>query len=722
MRKTNRKKRLLAILVLVILVLGLGYALLSQDLTINGITKVKGNNWDIHFDNVVVNSSSVVLADNDSAATIDFNDDTLVNYTVTLNQPGDFYEFTVDAVNAGTVDGMIGGVISKINGTEISSTNPIPSYLNYSVRYADAVTIAANQLLSVGETETYKVRVEFKREIENDELPSTNQTITFSFGVTYIQADNNAFEKPIGPTIQAVEYDYDEEWDYYDYYGVDTRAFRSNTYRDKIKTITLADQISPPENVVESWDIGVNQNGDVMAYVTTNTTDNTMYDLYIQGDGALNANPNSGGLFSYLKGVDAINNLDILNISKVTNMISMFDGVGYNSQVFTLDLGNHFDTSNVTNMRYIFCNTGHNSTVFTLNLGDSFDTSNVVDMEGMFEGTGYSSTVFTLNLGDRFDTSKVTNMNYLFYNTGYSNQNFTLNLGDKFDTSKVTKMFDMFYSTGHDSLIFTLDLGDKFDTSNVIDMGHMFSETGYSNPNFTLILGDSFNTSKVTRMDEMFYGTGYNSLVFKLDLGDSFDTSKVTDMNWMFRSTGYSSLVFTLDLGDKFDTSKVTRMDEMFEDVGYNSPVFTLNLGNIFNTSKVTRMRAMFHNAGYNSTVFTLDLGDNFNTSNVTIMTRMFENTGYRSTIFTLDLGDKFDTTKATDLYAFFMRTGYANANLELDLSKFVFDNIGNYSLMFDGFRETNKIWVKNAADQTWVINHKGTADLSTANVLIKGT
>ena len=195
MQKNHKKKNnMFLILFIMILGLGLGYALLSQDLTINGITKVKGNNWSIHFDNVQISSGSVTLSTGDSAAEIDSNDDTLVEYTVTLNQPGDFYEFTVDVVNDGTVDGMIGEVISKLNGTVISTTNPLPTYLDYTVTYNDGLAITSNQLLEAGHTEIYKVRVEFKKDIDNIELPTSEQMNTFSFGVKYVQRDNTAIQ------------------------------------------------------------------------------------------------------------------------------------------------------------------------------------------------------------------------------------------------------------------------------------------------------------------------------------------------------------------------------------------------------------------------------------------------------------------------------------------------------------------------------------------------
>lgn len=47
----------------------------------------------------------------------------------------------------------------------------------------------------------------------------------------------------------------------------DKTAFRSDTYRSKIKTITLNNKIDPPANVIASWDIGEAQNGNVMAYI-----------------------------------------------------------------------------------------------------------------------------------------------------------------------------------------------------------------------------------------------------------------------------------------------------------------------------------------------------------------------------------------------------------------------------------------------------------------------
>ena len=179
-----RQRYLYAVLIIILLTLSLGYALLTTNLNIVGTTVVKDNKWDIYFDNVQVSSGSVTA----STPAID-TAKTTVSYSVTLNLPGDYLEFTVDAKNAGTIDGMISAVSSKLNGTEITT---LPNYLEYSVTYSDGIAIQNNHLLEAGKSETYKVRVGYKKDISATDLPSTEQTLNLTFSVTYVQADENA--------------------------------------------------------------------------------------------------------------------------------------------------------------------------------------------------------------------------------------------------------------------------------------------------------------------------------------------------------------------------------------------------------------------------------------------------------------------------------------------------------------------------------------------------
>ena len=190
--KKNIKKITTYFIIISLLLIGIIYAILQANLQINGIAKIKSNTWDIHFDNIQVNENSVSIGTGDSPATIDPENNCKVDFSVTLSLPGDFYEFTVDAVNAGTIDAMIGTLTKtiKVNNTVVSE---VPNYLNYSVTYSDGLEIIENHKLSAGKTEIYLVRLEYRTDIE--ELPEAT-TIETSLEPQYIQADSGAIQPP----------------------------------------------------------------------------------------------------------------------------------------------------------------------------------------------------------------------------------------------------------------------------------------------------------------------------------------------------------------------------------------------------------------------------------------------------------------------------------------------------------------------------------------------
>ncbi len=191
-KRNNKKNYALLVLLLLLTGLGIGYAILSTNLNITGSSSIKDAQWDIHFNNLNVSGGSVATTGTDSAATIDTATKTRVDYTITLNKPGDYYEFTVDVVNGGSIDAMVATVSSKLDNVEIET---LPSYLNYSVSYLDGKKIAANHLLAAGATETYKVRVEYKKDISAVDLPATDTTLSFTFAVSYVQASDLAVNR-----------------------------------------------------------------------------------------------------------------------------------------------------------------------------------------------------------------------------------------------------------------------------------------------------------------------------------------------------------------------------------------------------------------------------------------------------------------------------------------------------------------------------------------------
>ena len=183
MKKLDKKKQMyITIVFIVALVIGVGYALLNSTLNITGNTKIKENSWDVHFENFAPKSGSVTA----TSAGINTGG-TAVNYTVTLSKPGDFYEFEVDVVNKGSIDAMI----NTISNTGL--TNAQKKYMTYSVAYSDGTEIAEKQKLEATTgKETIKVKVEYKKDITASDLPSTEQTISLTFSVNYVQADGSA--------------------------------------------------------------------------------------------------------------------------------------------------------------------------------------------------------------------------------------------------------------------------------------------------------------------------------------------------------------------------------------------------------------------------------------------------------------------------------------------------------------------------------------------------
>ena len=555
MRRRNNEKNKFIVLILMLFVLavGIGYAVLTEKLTINNTISYDSMKWDVGFTATEDGFEPMVdkyieIIESEFGMTLeelgmskeelknDFNGDR-INAISTSSISPDKKSITVNCnlemsskpqtcwvkatiSNASTFNISISDLQINYDDTYIYDTGMI--WLNHELFgiISEPVEVVKGQTLDVGEIADILIIIDTK-ELTEDILPTNDLSIPVTISLDFEEAEVS-ISKLAMLTIRKDDF-----------------AFWSDEYREKIKNITFEDKINVPDEAFESWDISLGQTGKVMSYVVPNQNDSSYYDLYIQSDTQLYANFNMQYWFENFTNIDSINGLDLLKTSYTNDMHGMFASTGYNSTIFTLDVSN-------------------------------FDTSNVTDMSFMFDRTGYNSTIFALDVSN-FDTSKVTSMYRMLALTGVSNPNFTLDVSN-FDTSNVTNMGGMFVRVGEANKFFTLDVSN-FDTSNVTNMGSMFSSVGYNNPNFTLDVSN-FDTSNVTNMSYMFSETGYNSKTFTLDLSN-FDTSKVTNMSWMFRNTGFNSERLTLNL-NSFDTSKVTSMLGMFESTGYNSIFNTL--------------------------------------------------------------------------------------------------------------------------------------------------
>ena len=124
-QRFRRKKQITYLLLLALMFsMSLGYAVLNTSLNISGISSLANAKWDIHFDNIVVKEGSVTPTVEPT-----ITNDTTVAFSVTLENPGDYYEFNIDVVNAGTINAMIDEVsISPV------LTDTQQKYLDYMMK------------------------------------------------------------------------------------------------------------------------------------------------------------------------------------------------------------------------------------------------------------------------------------------------------------------------------------------------------------------------------------------------------------------------------------------------------------------------------------------------------------------------------------------------------------------------------------------------------------
>ena len=177
-------KKYLFVIVLILSFITVGYANMSTSINVVGSSVINNPKWDIHFDNL-----RVIDGSNNGSSSIS-NDNNVVNYDLYFTIPGDTYEFLVDVVNSGTIDGMIDSTISKLNGELITV---LPSYLDYSVTYSDGEEILPNQVLFANEYKTIRVRVSYERDITVDDIPDSIEKFRLSYSMKYIQFEKYIF-------------------------------------------------------------------------------------------------------------------------------------------------------------------------------------------------------------------------------------------------------------------------------------------------------------------------------------------------------------------------------------------------------------------------------------------------------------------------------------------------------------------------------------------------
>ena len=168
----------LCLILVCVFTLSTAYAALNAVLTIQGSAQVSSADWDIHLANPKVTNGS---------ATTDvpqIKTNSTMDFTTTLNMPGDFYEFTVDVVNSGSIDAMIENVVKN---PELTTEQA--KYLKYEITYQNGESITTKQLLAKETTMPVKVRVEYRKDLVASDLPTGQVVLDLSLTLEYTQSD-----------------------------------------------------------------------------------------------------------------------------------------------------------------------------------------------------------------------------------------------------------------------------------------------------------------------------------------------------------------------------------------------------------------------------------------------------------------------------------------------------------------------------------------------------
>ena len=180
MRTRQKQRIIIGTLCAVIVGLAVGYAVLSQTLTINGTGGI-ASDFNILFTDIQEGTMN-------GATTINkqITDSTTATFTIDLKKPGDSGEYLITVENRGTIDAMVESIsgIDEANSTE-------PTDITFSIS-----DIAVNDKLLAKESKVFKVKVDWSS--SSTSIPSTNKNLTLT--INFVQDVSST------PSLPASEY------------------------------------------------------------------------------------------------------------------------------------------------------------------------------------------------------------------------------------------------------------------------------------------------------------------------------------------------------------------------------------------------------------------------------------------------------------------------------------------------------------------------------------
>ena len=238
----DKKKLLIGILSVLVCIMAVGYALLAQELTINGRASIDST-WRVEITNI---ASKDIVGDavNRTAPTYTA---TTANFSVGFTQPGDSITYDITVTNKGTLDAVVSGInvvtndnsaivyttsglhqgdkISKNNGTNILTVK-VDYDSNVTSQPASTtsdITVTINYQQDLGQISPYEYVV-------GDKLTFNNSNWYVIKNSTYSEDYVTLMKETVLTNSELGEYAYDGTYDAMDYTWTDTCHSSGNRY------------------------------------------------------------------------------------------------------------------------------------------------------------------------------------------------------------------------------------------------------------------------------------------------------------------------------------------------------------------------------------------------------------------------------------------------------------------------------------------------------------
>ena len=181
------RKKYLIIFIVLLLFITIGYSTLETNTGISGQTIIDYNRVLVKWNNLTITIGSAtpeiepVLED----------EETQINFSVKLDDRGEFYEFSFDAINMIEQNTMIDSIEFYVDGQDINSN--LPTALEYELTYSDGTPVREKDILKPGENnkESIKVRINTKSTASYSDIWRLPK-LSYRLKINYIEADDTA--------------------------------------------------------------------------------------------------------------------------------------------------------------------------------------------------------------------------------------------------------------------------------------------------------------------------------------------------------------------------------------------------------------------------------------------------------------------------------------------------------------------------------------------------